>query len=378
MFIKIREKKNFILTVLLSLVFGMAGGLGIIIIFQNYQIGGFGSPFGSFDVSSTLDGGRVIIREPKNLIVQEDVKIKETADSAAESLVGIFKKKDIPKTASPADDYTDYYVLPGSASEGLIITGDGWIIAKSFEANEKNIAANYAVITADKKIFPVDSAVMDKVSGYTFLKIKANGLPVKSFSRLAGVYSGLSVLAVGRSGEIFPAYATEIKIPAAPVMSSDYNPREIIVSSAVKDGLKGTFLFTLGGEAAGFVNQDGKIEHANNFLPSVESLLKYGVVKRPFFGASYVNLKDLAGFPEEKGALISSAAGLEAVKKDSPAAKTGLMKGDIILAINGLEIDKNNDLEAVLAQYRIGDKIKVKFKRNTEIKEVEAIMAEMK
>ena len=353
-------KNKFFQIGLMALGFSLAGGVLALVITEN-ALNSSQWPFtGAVDLSSSLNNGNVIIREPRNVIVQENVKTNETASTVSGSLAGIFKKKDA-KAKTAGSDLSKYYLLDQEQAQGIILTSDGWILVKNFEADAKNIVNNYSAVTRDKKIYAITQVVFDKLSGYTFLKIQANGLDVPSFSSLGGIYPGLTVLAVSWDGGIFSASVSEVKGPGGLIKSADYNPREIILNAGVRDDFKGAFLFSLSGDLAGFVTSSGQIEHINNFLPAVQSLLKLHAVKRTSIGLYYINLKDLAGYPLEKGALIVKGSDGLAIKKDSPAAKAGLAEGDVILAVNGLEIDKNNDLEAVLAQYNIGDKIKLKI-----------------
>ncbi|MFA6170990.1 MAG: PDZ domain-containing protein [Patescibacteria group bacterium] len=357
----------------LALAFSVLGGIVSLAAAKNY----FGSDYfyGPVDVSSSLNNGNVIIREPKNVIVQESVKINETAGSVSDSLAGIFKKSAKTKNGG---ELNKYYIISQEQAQGIVITSDGWILAKNFETAEKNVIENYQVVTRDKKVYDISQAVFDKLSGYAFLKIQANGLSAPSFSSVSAIYPGLTVLAVSWDGILSSGNVAEVKNPGGQIKSSDYNPREIVLNITPRDEFKGTFIFSMGGDLAGYINRDGRIEHINNFLPAIQSLLSVHAVKRLGLGVNYINLKDLVGYPEEKGALIVKSSDGTAVKKDSPAGAAGLAEGSLILSVNGLEIDKNNDLEAILGSYKIGDKIKVKVLDKGKTREVEVKLGEFK
>lgn len=71
---------------------------------------------------------------------------------------------------------------------------------------------------------------------------------------------------------------------------------------------------------------------------------------------------------EEEGAKITE------VSKDSPADKAGLKTGDIIIALDGKELIGYQSLVIRLRDKKVGDKIKLKYKRGSETKEVEVTL----
>ena len=76
-----------------------------------------------------------------------------------------------------------------------------------------------------------------------------------------------------------------------------------------------------------------------------------------------IDIEEAAG--DVKGAVISSIAA------DSPAAKAGLAEKDVITALNGGEIKDAVELAKALASLPVDAKIKLKFKRGAEEKELE-------
>ncbi len=87
------------------------------------------------------------------------------------------------------------------------------------------------------------------------------------------------------------------------------------------------------------------------------------LLKRPTLGVYYLPItKALAlgrGLARDRGALIYSRSGSTglAIIADSPALKAGLQAGDIIISVNGTEINLDNPLPEVLSHFNTGDTI---------------------
>ena len=89
--------------------------------------------------------------------------------------------------------------------------------------------------------------------------------------------------------------------------------------------------------------------------------LKTGKVVRGWLGAMIQDLSPALaksfGLKDAKGALIAD------VLSDSPAAKAGIMQGDVITRFNGKEIEAATDLSRLAAAAEPGTQVKVEFIR---------------
>ncbi len=77
------------------------------------------------------------------------------------------------------------------------------------------------------------------------------------------------------------------------------------------------------------------------------------------------NLKVTLGImPDVSGAETSGGMKVEGTRKDAPAAKAGMMKGDIITAINGMKVANIYDYMSRLSKLKPGDTVNVEILRN--------------
>jgi S1-C subfamily serine protease len=126
----------------------------------------------------------------------------------------------------------------------------------------------------------------------------------------------------------------------------------------------------LNGSLVGIVSTQGDIISAANFAPILESLFADQQLIRPELGLTYLALDKTAfrsSTPREhKGAMIYPKTGKVAIKENGAADKAGLMAGDIIYSVNNIEINGNNQLNSVVAQFSPGETIDIKFERDGE------------
>ena len=113
-----------------------------------------------------------------------------------------------------------------------------------------------------------------------------------------------------------------------------------------------------------------------NMVKDLLPQLKKGKVVRGWLGVMIQEitpeLKDSLGLKDEKGALVSD------VTKDSPADEAGLERGDVIISMDGKEIEEMSDLPYMVAKTPVGTNVKFKLIRDGKEITKEAKIAEAK
>jgi membrane-associated protease RseP (regulator of RpoE activity) len=96
--------------------------------------------------------------------------------------------------------------------------------------------------------------------------------------------------------------------------------------------------------------------------------------KRGYIGVSLVDLTDdlreFYGAPKENGVLVGS------VEENSPAAKAGLKVGDIVLSIDGKDVESQGDVRRAISGKKDGDSARIEVLRGRARQTVVATVAE--
>jgi S1-C subfamily serine protease len=142
--------------------------------------------------------------------------------------------------------------------------------------------------------------------------------------------------------------------------------------AAVNPGNSGGALVNINGELIGInaaiASNTGSYAGYSFAIPVnvvkkvAEDIKKYGEVQRPYMGASFseINSKlasDL-GLKEIKGIYVIN------VDPKGSSAESEIQKGDVLLSLNGIEINSYSILKEFLGQHRPGDKIETTILRD--------------
>jgi membrane-associated protease RseP (regulator of RpoE activity) len=122
-----------------------------------------------------------------------------------------------------------------------------------------------------------------------------------------------------------------------------------------------TALFADGPKKRTIVIKDGKVISSTEDVPAVLLDSEFFGGKRAYLGVSLVDLTDELrehfGAPKDAGLLVSS------VEEGSPAEKAGIRVGDIIVGIDGKDVDSSVDLRRGLREKKDGDTVRVEVLR---------------
>ena len=234
-----------------------------------------------------------------------------------------------------------------SLGSGVIINSDGYILTNNHVIDG---AKDVQVSLGDKRKFQARIVGADSKTDIAVLKVDAKNLPVLAFGDSSKMRVGNFVLAIGNPFGLNQTVTLGIVSATGrgELGIEDYEDF-IQTDAAVNPGNSGGALVDERGDLIGINtaivsegsggNQGVGFAIPGNMARNVmEQILKNGKVTRAWLGVAIqpVNQDIAKAFhlSETSGALIGD------VTKDSPAAKSGLETGDIVVAVDGQKVDR--------------------------------------
>lgn len=259
---------------------------------------------------------------------------------------------------------------------GVIVSPDGYILTNNHVVEKSN---DVKVILSDKRQFPGKVVGTDPQTDIAVVKIAATGLPTVTFGDSTRLRVGDYAFAIGDPFGVGET-ATMGIISATGRNGLDIEDYEdfIQTDASINPGNSGGALLDARGQLIGINTAilsgggSGGNEGIGFAIPInmakyvMDQILRHGKVQRGYIGVGIQEVTpDLAKafhVPAEKGALVGE------VQPNSPGAKAGLQRGDVITELNGETINGPNDLRLRIGTMSPGATIQLKVDRGGEPK----------
>ena len=262
----------------------------------------------------------------------------------------------------------------GSGS-GVIISADGYIVTNKHvvaDADELTVTLN------DNKEYSARIIGTDKTTDLALIKIDGKNLPAITIANSENIKVGEWVLAVGNPFNLTNTVTAGIVSAKGRSLYKNGVESFIQTDAAINPGNSGGALVNTRGELIGInamlYSQTGSFSGYGFAIPTsimnkvVDDLKTYGTVQRAVVGIQGSDVKNYVDGQKEQGKDIDlgTMEGIYVAKvtEESAAEEAGLKEGDVIIAIDGKEMNKMADMQEYLAKKRPGDKVTVTYLRD--------------
>ncbi|MFW5905076.1 MAG: Do family serine endopeptidase [bacterium] len=289
-----------------------------------------------------------------------------------------------------------------TGGSGFIVSEDGYILTNNHVVSD---AQRIRVYMRDGREYLAELVGADPTTDVAVIQIDDGDLPTLSFGSSSDTEVGEWVLAVGNPG--FGSGRSLDYTVTAGIVSAIGRPLELIrqelqrqegweeiAGYAIEDFIQTDAVINPGNSGGPLVNVRGQVVGINSAIASrtgfyqgygfavpidlarriMEDLVEHGQVRRPLLGIEMQPVSSVDaeyyGLPRPHGVLVQN------VPEDGPAYEAGIRQEDVIVAIDGEEIERPGQLQLVIAQRRPGDEVTVRFYREGEPQEVEVRLGE--
>lgn len=263
------------------------------------------------------------------------------------------------------------------AGSGVIISADGYIVTNNHvveEADELMVKLN------DNREFKARIIGMDKNTDLALIKIEGEDFPAITIGNSDNLKLGEWVLAIGNPFSLTSTVTAGIVSAKARTLGASAEGIESFIQTdaAINPGNSGGALVNARGELVGInamiYSQTGSYAGYGFAIPTsimnkvVDDLKKYGTVQRALLGITgqdvsiYIDAQKAKGNEVDLGTV--TGVYVAEVSADGAAAAADLKAGDVILSIDGKNIDKFGELQEALVNHRPGDKVTVTYMRD--------------
>jgi serine protease Do len=262
-----------------------------------------------------------------------------------------------------------------SQGSGFFISPDGYIVTNNHVVEN---GEDIKVTLKDGRILPARVIGHDEATDLAVVKVDGHDFPYVDFEDSAKPRVGDWVIAIGNpyglgntaTAGIVSAYGRDI---------GDSFVDFIQIDAPINRGNSGGPTFDIYGRVIGvnsqiFTPSGGSIgigfaipaDVADNIT---KQLIAGGTISRGYMGANIQNVTpDVAeslGMGSRKGALVADLV------PGGPAEKAGVKPGDVVVAMNGHEVDSNTELTRLVAQAHNGDTLHLTLLRDGKQREID-------
>ncbi|MFN2431465.1 MAG: Do family serine endopeptidase [Gemmatimonadota bacterium] len=278
---------------------------------------------------------------------------------------------------------------------GFIIREDGYILTNNHVVDD---AEQIRVTLPDRRQFAAEVVGRDPSTDLAVIKIDAQGLPALALGESGDVQIGEWVLAIGNPG-FGGSSGLDFTVTAGIVSArgrslslinrNNENPYAIEdfiqTDAAINPGNSGGPLVNIRGQVigintaiatrSGFYQGYGFAIPIDIAKPVMEELIETGHVERAVLGIQIRTMDQ--GFAEASGLDRVTGVFVEdfAEIPNNPARAAGLQPRDVILSVNGKDVETTAGLQQAIAFKDPGEKVKLGVFRNGDRREIEVTLA---
>jgi serine protease Do len=325
------------------------------------------------------------------------------AESVTPAVVSIRTERTVraPAREEVPEDLQDqlrrFFQQPGvpqrAGGTGFIISEDGFIVTNNHVVADADVIN---VVTNDRREYRAELVGRDPMTDVAVIRISGSNFPTVRFGNPHDTRVGEWVLAIGNP------LGLDFTVTAGIVSAKDRSNLDILSRGA--EGLQGftveSFIQTdaainPGNSGGPLVNIRGEVVGINTAIASetglsqgygfavpidlarrvADDLVRYGRWRRSILGVfiGEVDVEDVEAFglPAVGGAVVQSFN-----LADTPAERSGLRQGDVIVAVDGEPVRQVNELQRLIASRRPGDDVRLEVIRYGERRTIEVQLIE--
>jgi Do/DeqQ family serine protease len=310
---------------------------------------------------------------------------KQVAESITPTVVYIetvvsLGQGDMPDDENHEGDFFDQFRerRARTVGSGVLISEDGYILTNNHVIQDA-VNGGIRVVLNDKRMFRARKVGTDPTTDLAVIKIDGQNLPSIVIGNSNEVDVGEWVLAIGNpfrlrstvTAGIVSALSRDVQIIEDQMRIESF----IQTDAAINRGNSGGALVNTSGELIGIntaiASQSGNYQGYGFAVPSnlaskvARDIIEYGEVRRALLGVTIASVD--ATRAEQLG--MDSIQGVEimTIVQGGAADKSNLQRRDVILSVNGYEVNESNELQQKIAVLRPGEIVDLRIWRNGEI-----------
>lgn len=319
------------------------------------------------------------------VVEKEEDDISTIIEKVNKSVVGISQIKNKGNTI---------FLEDGSVSLGLgtgfIVTEDGYIVTNQHVSGEKN--STCYVTLEDGRNFNAKVVWSDEDLDLSVIKINTTKLDYLELGDSDEIKVAQTVYAIGNP----IGYEFQRTVTSGIVSALDRTIKVVEDDKTfyMEDLIQTDATINLGNSGGPLINKKGEVLGINSvkittaegigfaipiniIKPIVEKFKTDGEFTSATLGVFAYDKSVVPYINSELGVNMDLESGIyvDTVVKNSPAYKANLKSGDIILSIDGVELNKMSELRRYIYSKNVGDTVNIKYVRSKKQYEVNVTLA---